>query len=137
MCPDLPQELARLHKLVSSFIEEQFKSLRLKDDEEYQYRLVKLVGNTLLPEESMLIGFLPLMSYFTSKKDVKAGTKCPPEHEDLIRCLILRDALEKIGCTFENYSMADRIAKKKPANEEESKDIFDQLDNLADDEDYN
>jgi len=58
------------------------------------------MGNSLLFEENHLIGFLPLKSYFDTKKQVGAGIKCPADKEDLMRCLLFRDALEQLKCTY-------------------------------------
>lgn len=60
------------------------------------------MGSSLLPEEFTFVGFLPLQSYIDQKKEIKNGVKCPPERENVVRCLILRDHLESIGCTFED-----------------------------------
>lgn len=72
------------------------------------------------------------MSYFSTKKDVKSGTKCPQEQEDLIRALILKDALEKLKCTESNYKKPEKLSKP-----EEAEDIFSQIDNFADPQDHN
>ena len=40
-------------------------------------KVLQLMGNTLLPEENLFIGFMPLKSYLKSKKEVKTGLKCP------------------------------------------------------------
>ena len=53
----------------------------------------------MLFEENHLVGFLPLRSFLEQKKQLGAGKKCPPEEEDLVRCLIFRDSLERIKCT--------------------------------------
>lgn len=57
-----------------------------------------------------MIGFLPLSSYFQTKKNVKSGTKCPSENEDLVRALILKDTLEKLGCTYSKFSEVSKVA---------------------------
>ena len=73
--------------------------MKIRKDEEQQLKIIELIGSTLLPEESNFIGFMPLKSYL-DKKDLKTGVKCPQEYEELVRCLILKDALEKLGCTY-------------------------------------
>jgi hypothetical protein len=50
---------------------------KLKDDEDQQLKILDLMANTLLPDENLFIGFMPLKSYIQSKKDVKTGVKCP------------------------------------------------------------
>ena len=60
------------------------------------------MGSSLLPEEFFFVGFLPLQSYIDNRKEIKNGIKCPPERENIVRCLLLRDHLESIGCTFED-----------------------------------
>ena len=85
----------------------------------------------------MLIGFLPLSSYFSTKKDVKAGTKCPQEQEDLIRALILKDALDKLGCTYDKMKeKKSKSAKKKKEgrSKSEEEDMFSQIDSLNTDQ---
>lgn len=74
-------------------------------------KILELMGTTLLPDENLFIGFMPLKSYILNKKEVKTGVKCPQEKEELIRCLILKDALEKLGCTYENFTDANKISK--------------------------
>ena len=71
------------------------------------------MGNTLLPEENHFIGFMPLKSYLEIKKNVGTGVKCPQEKEDLIRALIIKDALEKLGCTYQEFKDANQISKSK------------------------
>lgn len=47
------------------------------------------MGSSLIFEESQALGFLPLRSYFENKKDKSSCNKqCPPEIEDIVRCLI-------------------------------------------------
>lgn len=53
-----------------------------------------MLGSTLLSEESFFVGFLPLQSYIDNRKQIGNGTKCPPEKENLIRALLLKDHLE-------------------------------------------
>ena len=57
------------------------------------------MGNSLLFEENFLIGFLPLRSYFDQNKQIGPGKQCPAEKQNLVRCLLLRDALEQLNCT--------------------------------------
>jgi hypothetical protein len=52
------------------------------------------MGSSLLFEENFLIGFLPLRSYFDQKKHIGPGKQCPLDKQDLVRCLLFRDALE-------------------------------------------
>ena len=66
---------------------------------EREIYLLSLLGSTLLFEENHLVGFLPLRSYLEHKKQLGAGKKCPPEEEDLVRCLLFRDSLERLRCT--------------------------------------
>lgn len=51
------------------------------------------MGNSLLFEENFLVGFLPLQSYFDTKKQIGHGKQCPVEKQDMVRSLIFRDAL--------------------------------------------
>ena len=83
------------------------------------------MGSTLLSEENQFIGFMPLKSYLINKKELKTGTKCPPDKEDLIRGLILKDSLEKLGCTYKkfkdlNSEKSKLKAKDKNVEEEEA-----------------
>jgi hypothetical protein len=48
---------------------------------------------------------------------VKTGVKCPQEKEELIRALILKEALEKLGCTYAMFTEASKIAKPKVKND--------------------
>lgn len=98
VCPTLKQELCRLHMLLTDYTNMKLKSY---DDEESQLKLLQLTGSTLLPEESILVGFLPLMSHFNTKKDIKTGVKCPADQEDFVRAIIFKEALEKIQCTHD------------------------------------
>jgi hypothetical protein len=80
---------------------------------------------------------MPLKSYIQSKKDVKTGVKCPQEKEELIRSLILKEALDKLGCTYENFTEANKISKSKLKSksnspQKESDDIFSKIDELDD-----
>lgn len=126
--PILNQELSRLHQLVSHFINEQYLLQKLRDDEDQQMKILKLMGTTLIPEENQFNGFMPLKSYLINKKEIKTGMMCPQDHEELIRALILKDALEKLDCTYEKFKDTDKIAKKKKKVVEEEKkqedDIF-------------
>jgi hypothetical protein len=62
------------------------------------------MGSTLIPEENLFLGFLPLNSYITARKDIKTGAKCPPDMEEAVRCLILIDSLERLGCTYQDLN---------------------------------
>ena len=85
---------------------------RIEEDErqaERQIHLLELLGTTLLFEENHLVGFLPLRTYLETKKQLGAGKKCPPEEEDLVRCLLFRDSLERLKCT--KADLADKLDK--------------------------
>ena len=71
--------------------------------------LLELMGNTLLFEENHMIGFLPLQSYLDNKKEVGVGKKCPPDMEDIVRCLIFRDNLESLKCTYAKLEGCDKV----------------------------
>ena len=71
--------------------------------------MLTLMGNTLIHEEYHLLGFLPLKSYFDNKKQVGPGKKCPVDKEDHIRCLIQKDALEQIKCTYTELKDVDKV----------------------------
>ena len=92
--------------MLSNFINQEFKVKSNKGltaaEEEEQFKIVQLMGSSLLPEEFFFVGFLPLQSYIDNRKEIKTGIKCPPERENLVRSLLLRDHLESIGCTFED-----------------------------------
>lgn len=77
------------------------------------------MGSSLLPEEFFFVGFLPLQSYIDHKKEVKNGVKCPAERETIVRCLLLREHLESIGCTIEDLRRAQSESNLNP--DEESK----------------
>lgn len=64
--------------------------------------LLELLGSSLIFEENFLIGFLPLRSYFLTRKhpDI-SGKKCPSDKEELLRCLIIKEALELLNCVPE------------------------------------
>ena len=83
------------------------------------------MGQSFLFEENQALGFLPLRSYFESKKDRNNCQKtCPPEMEDIVRCLIQRDCLESLKCS---------PAKEESKNDQtdQSSNIFDLIDNLG------
>lgn len=110
---------------------------KLKDDEDQQLKILDLMANTLLPDENLFIGFMPLKSYIQSKKDVKTGVKCPQEKEELIRCLILKEALDKLGCTYENFTEASKISRsrlksKSNSPQKETDEMFSKIDELDD-----
>lgn len=94
--------------------------------------------NTLLQDENLLIGFMPLKSYINSKKDIKTGLKCPQEKEELIRSLILKEALEKLGCTYENFKEANKISRSRMKSnspekaDKETDEIFSKIDEMDD-----
>jgi hypothetical protein len=55
-------------------------------------QLLELLSKTLVFEESHLLGFLPLRSYFLTKKSQEMqGKKCPLDKEDIVRSLIFKD----------------------------------------------
>jgi hypothetical protein len=64
--------------------------------------LLELLGSTLIFEENFLIGFLPLRSYFLTRKhpDI-TGKKCPSDKEEILRGLIIKEALELLNCVPE------------------------------------
>lgn len=64
---------------------------------------------------------MPLKSYLENKKDIKTGIKCPQDKEELVRSLILKDCLEKLGCTYEKFKKTNQISKSIKKEEE---DIF-------------
>jgi len=96
----LKVELSRVHALISKYCIEQGIGVQPKNhkkaekQEELHLILVELMGNSLLFEENFLIGFLPLRSYFDQNKQIGPGKQCPAEKQNLVRCLLLRDALE-------------------------------------------
>jgi len=60
------------------------------------------MGSTLIFEENFLIGFLPLRSYFLTRKNADiTGKKCPNDKEEILRCLIIKESLELLNCTPE------------------------------------
>ena len=112
MNEQLQTELARLHELVAEHCKRAQLSLegkgllvgeaRLELQEKQAERelyLLDLLGNTLLFEENHLIGFLPLRSYMENRKQLGSAKKCPEKEEDLVRCLLFRDCLERLKCT--------------------------------------
>ena len=93
------------------------------------------MASTLLFEENHFIGFLPLQSFLENKKQVGTGKKCPPEMEDIVRCLIFRDTLESLKCTYANIQGVDKVTaeiEQMKTNKEEKKteidDFFAQID---------
>jgi hypothetical protein len=83
------------------------------------------MGSSLIPDENQFIGFMPLKSYIINKKNIKTGVKCPQDKEDLIRALILKEALEKIGCTYENFEEANKISKSRNKSNSPEKEAED------------
>lgn len=89
------------------------------------------MGTSLIPEENQFIGFMPLKSYILNKKNIKTGVKCPQEKEDLVRALVIKDALETIGCTYQKYENTDLVSKARkkspssPEKDAQEKEIFD------------
>ena len=80
------------------------------------------MGTTLLFEENHMVGFLPLKSYLEMRKQLGAGKKCPPEEEDLVRCILFRDTLERLRCTRADLDGSDQGALRQGAEaQEESK----------------
>ena len=136
LSPTFRQEMTRLHQLLEKYIEEQSKVLKLDQDEEKQMKILQLIGATLLPEENMFLGFLPMKSYLAQTKTLNTGSKCPQEKEELIRAHILKDALEKLGCTIESLKDASKISKQskqakmkeEDKSEDDDDDIFQQID---------
>lgn len=91
--PQVPQELSRLHKMISNASQQELNKIK---DEEEQTKLLELIGNTLLPEEQYFVGFLPLQTYIDRKKTIKNGARCPPEKENIVRMIIIKDNLEEL-----------------------------------------
>jgi hypothetical protein len=109
ICPTLKNDLARIHKICAHYCTQEFKGKGGKHtqaDEDAQTRVASLIGSTLLPEEFFYVGFLPIQSYIDNKKVIGCGSKCPPEKENVVRAVILRNHLEDIGCTFEDLRRA-------------------------------
>jgi hypothetical protein len=104
--PRLKEEFKRLYSLIEQFTTENRIGTYLpkashKDAEKHelmQLELVELMGSSLIFEENYLIGFLPLKSYFDQKKQINSGKKCPEDKQDTVRCLLMRDALDYLGC---------------------------------------
>jgi len=94
--PLVKEDLIRVHGIASKHAEAELKKLK---DEEEQLKFVELVGSTLISEEALLVGFLPLESYIEKRKSIKSGEKCPKEKEILARAIMLRDCLSEIGCS--------------------------------------
>eukprot|EP00347_Sterkiella_histriomuscorum_P013648 403363909 len=130
--PQIEQDLSRIHKLLSNYVYQEMKLIRDEDD---QLKLTQMIGNTLLNEETFFIGFLPLQSYVDNKKQIGQGVKCPPEKENLIRSLILKDNLEMLRCTFEDKKQSNNNSPIKesmdPEELKESEQFFEQIDKLA------
>lgn len=63
-------DLSRIHKMLCNYIICEQKAIK---DEEEQLKLVEMIGNTLLNEESFFIGFLPLQTYINKKKQIGTG----------------------------------------------------------------
>ena len=57
-----------------------------------------------------MIGFLPIQSYFDTVKDIQTGTKCPEEFEDLVRAMVIKECLDKIGCTYDKIKEVSKVA---------------------------
>ena len=91
--------------------------------------LLNLMASSLLFEENHFVGFLPLQSFLDNKKQVGAGKKCPAEMEDIVRCLIFRDTLESLKCTYANiqgvYKVAADIQEMKTKAEEKKSEVDD------------
>lgn len=84
--------------------------------------LLELLGNTLIFEENFMLGFLPLRSYFANRKSSDlTGKKCPTDKEDILRCLIIKEGLELLGCV----NKEDSEAKEETTKVE---DFFAQID---------
>lgn len=147
--PQLVTGLARLHDLAASFLAQHSKPLnklaiptkpgdsRLDEHDrqaDRELRLLELMGTTLLFEENHLVGFLPLRSYLENKKQLGAGKKCPPEEEEIVRCLLLRDSLERLKCTKADIGdRCDNVTVKTEkdsiaASSSNAADLFAQID---------
>ena len=92
------------------------------------------MGTTLLFEENHMVGFLPLQSYLDIKKEVGTGKKCPSDMEDIVRCLVFRDALESLKCTYADLQGVSKITaeieeiKQGSVEKAEVDDFFAQID---------
>lgn len=65
--------------------------------------LLELLGSSLIFEENFLIGFLPLRSYFQTRKHPEiSGKKCPSDKEELLRLMIIKESLELLNCVPEH-----------------------------------
>ena len=83
--------------------------------------LLDLLGSTLVFEENFMVGFLPLRSYFQTRKQPDlSGKKCPADKEDQVRCLIVKEALELLGC----------VASRELTSKEEHKVEEDKVENF-------
>lgn len=72
---------------------------RQEQQADRQMVLLELLGSSLIFEENFLLGFLPLRSYFQTRKHPDLnGKKCPADKEELLRCLIIKEALELLNC---------------------------------------
>ena len=129
LCPTLPQELTRLHELLRTYSQAQSKML--SSDEQVDL-LANLIPHTILPEETNMLGFMPLKSYLATKS-VRKAEKTPADKEDLARAHSLLTDLEKLGCTMEAYEHTQKLAKveeeRKAADDD---DLFGELDKQAD-----
>ena len=96
--------------------------------------MLELLGTTLLFEENHMVGFLPLRTYLETKKQLGSGKKCPPEEEDLVRCFLFRDSLERLKCTKADLADKPNKISMPASSREESKQGSDKKDAGAMDE---
>ena len=63
-------------------------------------------------------------------KDVQTGTKCPEEMEDLVRAMVVKECLDKVGCTYDQMKEVSKIAQRERTV---SEDIFADIDGAVSD----
>lgn len=129
-------ELIRIHSLVNAFTltnqtiakqAGQSNTDRSEQLADKQIQLLDLLGSSLIYEENFLLGFLPLRSYFATRKQTDLiGKKCPADKEDQIRCLIIKEALEMLGCVEAVTNLAEETKIEEDASKVE--DFFAQID---------
>lgn len=55
-----------------------------------------------------------------------SGKKCPPDKEDQVRCLVVKDALELLGCVESGTNAT--VAEETKAEEDKLEKFFAQID---------
>jgi hypothetical protein len=97
--PVLKQELIRIHSLLEVFCVDSQQNKDKDQQADRQLALLELMGTTLIFEENFILGFLPLRSYFLNRKSPElSGKKSPGDKEEMLRCLIIKEGLELLGC---------------------------------------